>query len=165
MDIVAIYTADGQQVLRSARPIKAMIKPEAKIMEHPLEDETTIVDDKVLLPINIELQMILLPNEVQSTYSQIKKLFTDSDILTVYTRADAYPNQIIAALPHEEDPSYFDTITISLRLKQVKFSATEITTIAPRNRTQQDTVNRGNLQPQPVRQESTALRLARGIFG
>lgn len=164
VDVVGIYDAQLNQLFVNARAIKAVIKPDSKSFDHPLEDSTTIVDDRVLLPIEIELSLIIRPGEVENTYQQISQIFSNGQLVKVQTKTAIYDNQLIIAMPHEEDPSMFDTVVIALKLRQTQFAVTSLTTIAPRNPSQGNTVNRGNLQPQSAPPSDSALiRLGRAF--
>jgi hypothetical protein len=64
----------------------------------------------------------------------------------VQTKSGVYHNQLIAAMPHEENPDMFDALAIALRLQQAQF-ATTTNSFANKNPSQASTVNRGNQQP------------------
>ena len=94
-DVVAVFDQDFNQVFENARPIKAAVNEESKIMDHPLETGATISDHQIFLPIGIELSLILSRDDYRSVYQQIKQLFRTNSILTVQTRTDSYPNMLI----------------------------------------------------------------------
>ena len=147
-DVVCVL--DGfNQVFRGARPMKATVKEEAKLMEHPLEDGATITDHMVVQPVEIELSMTLDPESYRETYKEIKALYLEGRILTVQTRTDSYANQIIQALPHDEQPEMFDTVTLTLKLKEITIVQAEFETVykakAPK---QSGTEEKGEVEPQ-----------------
>lgn len=145
VDSVAVFTQDYTQVFRGGRPIKAVVKENSKLMEHPIESGAVVTDHRILLPIEIELSLILRPDEYRETYNQIKQLYEEGTFLIVQTRSGIYTNQLIQGLPHEEDPTIFDTITIALSLKQVQMVTAQYTT-TPRNPKNSSTTQRGVLQ-------------------
>jgi hypothetical protein len=146
VDVVGVYTPEFRQVFPRARPIKAVVKEEAQVMEHPLETGATITDHRIILPVEIELSVILQAIDYRNTYQIIKQLFLNGDLLTVQTKTGIYENQLIAAMPHEEDPEMFDAITIALKLKEAQFVTPQFD-IVPRNPTKKSTVDRGTQQP------------------
>lgn len=117
-DVVGVFN-DLEQVFRSARPMSASVREEAKLMEHPLESGAVVTDHMVVQPVGIELTMILKPEGYRDTYQEIRTLYLAGTILTVQTKTGSYPNQIIEAIPHEEDPSVFNTIMMTVRLREI----------------------------------------------
>lgn len=146
-DVVGVF--DGfSQVFRAARPMKASIKEEATLMEHPTESGVVITDHMVLKPVEIELAMTLTPDSYRDTYQEIKNLYRNGKILTVQSKTDTYKNQLICALPHEESPEHFDTIILTLRLKEVKIVTAEFRTeYKPQKAEQAKNTDRGEVQP------------------
>ena len=145
VDTVAVFTQDYTQVFRGGRPIKAVVKENSKLMEHPIETGAVVTDHRIVLPVEIELSLILTPNEYRETYNQIRQLYNEGTLLIVQTRSGIYENQLIQGLPHEEDPTIFDTITLALSLKQVQMVTAQYTT-TPRNAKDSSTTQRGVLQ-------------------
>lgn len=166
-DSVAVFNQDFEQLFISARALKASVKENSRIMEHPIENGTVISDHRIILPIEIELTLILSSDDYQDVYKNIKQFYTSSTLLIVQTRSDIYQNQIIASMPHEEDPDQYNILPITLNLRQVQFAQAEYGVIpaSPKN---SSNVNRGSLQSSPASavQESAffqALNLARGL--
>lgn len=147
-DVVSVL--DGfSQVFRDARPMAASVKEESKLMEHPTEDGAVITDHAVTQPVEIELVMTLTPDTYRDTYKEIKRLYLEKKILTVQTMAETYENQLIQAIPHEETPEVFDTIVLTLKLKEVKIVKAEFTAeYKPKRAAQSTTTDRGEVQPQ-----------------
>lgn len=163
-DQVAVFDQNFNQVFKTARPIKAVIKEQSKVMEHPVETGITIVDHRIILPVEIELSLITNGNKTffstdyQTAYNQIRSFYYDATLLTVQTRSGIYTNQLIQSLPHEEDPSIYDELTIALSLKQVQFVMPQYGT-APKNPSNSNTVPRGQQQPM------TANSMQSSVFG
>lgn len=164
-DIVAVYDQNYNQVFKNARSLKAVVKEEAKSMEHPLENGSMIVDHRVILPVEIELSLITQKESAQDLYKVIRQYYLNSSLLIVHTRSGVYENQYITSMPHEESPDQIDVLIIALKLKQAQFATTQTSTIVtPKNPSNTTTLNRGTLQPQPLSQ-SAALQGATAIFG
>ncbi len=146
-DAVAVFTGDFNQVFPRARIVKAVVEEPAKLMEHPLETGATIVDHRIILPIRIELSTVLQSEDYKDTYRQIKQLFLNSTVLSVQTRSSVYTNQIIAEMPHEENPDMYDAKAVAIKLKQVLFANTS-SGIKPKRPQDQPTVQRGLIPTQ-----------------
>ena len=157
-DTVAVYTQDFTQIFRDARAIKAVVKENAKVMEHPVESGAIITDHRIILPTEIDLSLILTPATYRETYDQINQFYLEGTLLIVQTRSGIYLNQLIHSMPHEEDTNLFNTITVALGLKQVQFVTAQFTT-TPRNPKNTSTTQRGAQQPTPATgNQSSILR-------
>jgi hypothetical protein len=144
-DQVAVFTQDFTQVFKDARALKAVIKEQAKVMEHPVESGAIITDHRIILPVEVELSMILTPSTYKDVYKEIRQYYLNGTLLVVQTRAGIYQNQLIASMPHEEDSELYDTITIALSLKEVLFATAQYG-VVPKNTKNSTTVSKGTQQ-------------------
>jgi hypothetical protein len=151
-DVVAIFDQNFVQLFALARPLKATVKEDSKVMEHPLETGATVVDHSIILPVEIELSLIPTRGEYRDVYQRIRQAFRNRDLLVVQTKTGLYENQLIQSCPHEEDPEQFDTIAIALKLKEAQFIQPQFNKLAPkqvRNPSNASTVDKGQQQPKP----------------
>jgi len=130
-DIVSVFDVYGEQVFDLARPIKATVREEAKLMEHPVENGTTITDHRVILPVEVELSLMLTSEEFADVYQTIRKLFHASAKLTVQTMVGTYGNLIIQKMPHDESPDVANGVTLALTLKEVKIVEAQVGPLPP----------------------------------
>lgn len=160
-DTVAVFNQEYEQLFRDARSIKAVIKEQAKVMEHPIETGAVITDHRIILPVEIELSMLLLSRSYQDTYKAIRSYYLNGTLLVVQTRTGIYENQLISAIPHEETPEKYDVIALNLSLRQALFvvPANSITPAEPEDST---TVERG--QQGVIAANATQLAVALAIF-
>lgn len=165
IDVVGIYDDGFRQLFETARPIKAAVKEDSKLMEHPVETGATITDFSIILPVEIELSLIASGvDEYRAVYGQIRRAFTSRTVLAVQTWTGLYQNMLIQAMPHEEDPALADAIAIALKLKEVKIVEAQYAQLAARqvrNPSHASTVNRGQQQPQ----QATTARSGSVLFG
>lgn len=124
-DLVAVLNENLNQVFEGAYITTANIAEESQVMSHAVETGATIVDEIVLQPISITLSVTLNPNNYRSIYQEIKQAYLSRALLTVQTKADSYSSMVIEKIPHDEEPNVFDTITIAISLKEVKFVDTQ----------------------------------------
>ncbi len=162
-DSVAVFDQNFKQVFSKARPLKATVKEEAKLMEHPVETGATITDHRIILPIEIELSMILQASDYLDVYRQIKQYFLNATLLTVQTRSGIYTNQLIESLPHEEDPSMFNTLTVALKFKQVQFTTPQ-NSIVPKYPKDSNKIDRGTQSPKTPDSEIKNQSAAKDLF-
>lgn len=163
VDYVAIFTQDYTQIFREARAIKAVVKEQAKVMEHPVESGAIITDHRVILPVEIDLSLILATADYQNVYKAIRQYYFNATLLIVQTRSGIYENQLISSLPHEEDPSMFDALAIALSLKQVQFVTAQYG-VVPKYPSNSTTVDRGTQQGTSITptQQTTAQTIFKG---
>lgn len=121
-DTVGIFNQQSfQQVFSDARPVKASVRETSRVMDHPVETGVVLSDHHVINPSDIFVTMVINSRFYASTYQQIKAAYVNATLLSVQTRPTVFPNMIIAAMPHEEDPDMFDIITINLHLREVLY--------------------------------------------
>ena len=148
-NVVAIYDQNNNQVFIGATPMQAVVKEGAKVMEHPVENGTVIVDHLVIKPIEIDLPLITQSDDPKSVYDEIKQLYLAGTLLTVQTKSDIYTSLVIESMPHEEKHDVFDQLIIHLKLKEVKFATTQFGTLPPakvKKKVQQTTQPEGEKQ-------------------
>ena len=149
VDYVAVFDQDYNQLFREAEAIKAVVKEQAKVMEHPVESGAIITDHRIILPVEIDLSLILASENYTDVYRAIRQYYLNGTLLVVQTRSGIYTNQLISALPHEEDPNMFNAIAIALSLRQV-IQVTEQYASVPRNTRNNRTVDRGTQLGKPA---------------
>jgi hypothetical protein len=153
VDIVGIYDNDTfDQLFQTARPVKANITRNAKIMEHPIESGSVVQDFMIIQPVEIELSLLLASDgEYQAVYQAIKGYFMTGTQVSIQTKADVFPNMLIQAMPHEESADMFDVIPLALKLRQIQQVLVQYQALTATNVQQpqdQSTVNTGTQQPQ-----------------
>ena len=158
-DTVAVFTQEFEQIFRDARPIKAVVKEQAKVMEHPLETGAVITDHRVILPVEIELSMLLSPRNYQDTYKAIRSYYESSTLLVIQTKTGIYENQLISGMPHEETTEQYDAISLTLTLRQALF-VLPVGGITPAVPSDTTTVDRGQQGISSVNALQLALALA-----
>lgn len=122
VDIVMVRNAEtGEQVFAGARPMTANVYEVAKVLDHPLEDGSTVIDHIVYQPLEIEMPLMVTGADAATLYGEIRELFRSGILLTVQTRALTYDSMLIAAMPHDERPEEFDALTITLQLREAVF--------------------------------------------
>lgn len=148
-DYVGVFDQNQKQVFPNARILKSQVKEDSKVMEHPGESGITLSDHRILLPVEIELSLIVNSVNLKDTYKIIRQLYLSATLLVVQTRGGVYKNQLIQSLPSEEDPDYYGSLTIALKLKQIQF-ATAKYAVTPKRPKNSSTVDRGTQQTLPA---------------
>jgi hypothetical protein len=144
---VAIFDQKSlRELWETAIAIKASINPQAKLMEHPVETGATITDHRVKMPTDVQLSLILKPEDYRSVYQSIFEAYNNATLLTVQTRAETIQNMIIASMPHDEEPDMIDTVAVAVTLKEVVFITPQYSTFKVAEPKQSSTVDRGQQQ-------------------
>jgi len=149
VDRVAIFDKSYNQLFQQAKSIKVVVKENSKLMEHPVETGSVITDHRIILPTEIEMSLILSSSDYADVYKSIRQYFYNATLLNIQTRSAIYTNQLIEALPHEENPEMYDVITIALSLRQIIFVSAKYTT-TPKFPSNTDTQDRGTQQGTPA---------------
>lgn len=168
-DVVAIYNENMEQVFTQARPLKAIVKQGAQLMVHPVETGSSITDDKIILPREIDFPMVFDSDTYAEGYQNVKQAFIDSTILSVQTRVDTYGSMVISEMPHQEDADMYATISMNLKLREIQFVEAQFATLPPRKVTDKkdsSTNKRGQLTGKdasaPVTEKSQSILF--GLF-
>lgn len=171
VDLVGLFDEDFRQVAEGARPIKAIVREEARVMDHPIEDGSTITDHRVMLPVEIELSLIL--SNPADDYARLRSLYRAAELLTVQTNATSYPDMLIAGMPHDESPDMFGAVPLALQLRQVITVEAQFQALPPRQVAEpRNASTRNNGQksgsaatPETERKSSTAYRAFKSLTG
>ena len=132
-DVIGIYSQDDngaplQQIVTDANVMKASINTQSRVFKHPLADGSTIIDHRILLPIEIELALVITnkrrffgnavsfddpsPSVLRNNYNTLLEYYTSGRLVGVQTRATYYPNLLIRALPHQETTEGYNGIVL-----------------------------------------------------
>ncbi|WP_058913343.1 phage baseplate protein [Entomohabitans teleogrylli] len=126
--------------------LKASVMREAKLMEHPLEDGSTIADHRILQPVEIEIPVLLPAGDYTSLYREINQAWIDTELFNIHTRVGIFKSMAFAAMPHDENPDQVDVIPMVLRFKEVRLVTTQYQALPARKVARprdQSTVSRG----------------------
>lgn len=154
-DLVGVYDSSFNQLFEDARPIRCVVNERSRLMEHPIETGATIADHVVVLPTEIELSLIPRPDNFVDSYNAIKAQYQSQSFVSVQTKTDTYTNMLIMEMPHDERPETFDTVAISLKLREAILVAAQFSQLPPsavKNKSRASTVQSGQKQPEDAPQ-------------
>lgn len=153
IDVVAVIDQQTLiQVFHDARPVRALVRETARVMDYPVETGAIVSDHRISNPTEIELTCIIPEKFYDSAYPEIRNAWQNATLLKVQTRVGTYSNMIISDLPHEEEPDMFNVITITIKMREVIFVApssiaapSQLANFQPGNPALTSTVNSGLL--------------------
>lgn len=155
--MIGIYDKNHSPLFQDAQISKVQVRETSKTMEHPIESGTVISDYKVINPVSIILNIYLTKKNYNSVYQSLLTHFKKSTLLLIQTNARIYKDMIISDMPHSETPEHFDSIILSLNLKQVFTVKPIITAITkPKYAKHTPTTKRGVIQP---KKSSSAFKI------
>lgn len=128
-----------------AQPMKAFIRRETQGFTHPLEDSTTLIDHRIILPITINIPFLISRDYNNTLYEEIEQFFNSGEVVQVYTKARKNNNLYISAIPHEEVPDKFDSIVVDVTFTEIQVASPTITDFNPVNTEESTIVPRGVL--------------------
>lgn len=165
-DVVAVLDSNLTQIFTDAHIIKLSVSEKSKVMSHPVETGAVIVDEIVFDPIEVKLTLTLKASGYRSTYQEIKQVYQTRSLLTVQTKSDSYDSLVIESMPHDEDGNVFDTISINLNLKEVKFVETEYESFKLNSVLKSTNVKKKDFQPCTPRADTTseAIKKTSGLY-
>lgn len=150
--VVAIISPKTGEVLFEGLEImKANVNASSKIMDHPLENGSPVSDYLISLPIEMDLLLVVAPDDFGGIYSRLQAMRKAGYLLTVRTNAKTYGNLIIASAPHEETPEVFGMLTLTVKLREVQRVTVNYQALQPtqvEKPTDQSTVKTGEKQGQ-----------------
>ncbi|MDU4749074.1 MAG: hypothetical protein E6X99_23085 [Pantoea sp.] len=163
-DVVRITDAEGNSLFQNARVMRATVREESTLFEHPLEDGNKVADQKIIKPVAIQFAAIMTGDAYGATYNALRNAYHKSTPLIVQTKTGSYANQYLESMPHEETPEAGDSIAIALTFREVQFFKPDVqslpaTEVAPSAKSRTDaagtkvvskqdasTVNRGQVR-------------------
>lgn len=162
-DVVGVYDEDFNQLFNLARPIKANVNRPARLMDQPIENGSLTTDFRIILPVEIEMNMIVQAYEQSGTYAQIVAAFLSTQLLTVQTKMGVFPNMAIEAMPHDESADMYTAVPLALKMREVLIVDVQFQALPPEAvaaPSDQSTVQRGDQTPQ----SSVLFDLSQSIF-
>lgn len=145
-EVTGVFDSASNQKFTDAFSMKASINRLGRLMRHPLENGSSVVDHFIIEPIEIELFFFVGGDAVKDTYAEVVQTFLAGEVMTVQTKVDSYPNMVIEAMPHEETSDMIDGLAFSIKMVEAKFIEV-LFTPAPRKASNSPTVKRGEQAP------------------
>lgn len=148
IDVIGCFkTEGGEQLFENASTMRLQVRREKKVMRHPLENGSSVIDHTVTTPAEGQLLLILPAPAYRDTYAVIKSSFLAGELFTLQTRADSFPNMFIVSMPHEETPEMMDALQVILQVQEAIFFKRQFQAITPRATRSTSTTRRGEQAP------------------
>jgi hypothetical protein len=145
VDVVGVFDSNFNQLFSNVRPMTAKINEHATFPKHPLESGASFSEHRIIEPIEITLNVIFNGETYVDDYATVKSYYLGVTSMTVQTRTGVYPNMFIEQMPHEETAQTYDTITMSLQLREVQIVQSKTVSVT-QNANDSATISKGNQQ-------------------
>lgn len=99
---------------------------ETRGFEHPLENSTTLIDNRIVLPNVVEIEGIITNDPNGSIYAALNETYQNADDVIIKTKAGEFRNLYLASLTHDETVSRFNALTVNLTFREIQQSTGDI---------------------------------------
>ena len=127
---------DGSGVIMSAEIVE-----ESRLTEHPLENGKVLADNKVILPTEIDVKIVLPSVDYKDMIANIRKYKNDNSMFRIETKLAVYRNMQIVSIPCNLNVENVERLTFNIKFREVLIMSTP--SIETANEGDNDTVNTG----------------------
>lgn len=150
---IAIYNqADNTEVFLNVKYIEGSVTDDLKVMEHPKEDGTAIVDHVIDDAKSANIRLIISDDD-SSSLNEILDCYRSRTLLTLKIKNEIYGNMIVSSKPLKADVEHYNSTVYELSFKEVLEAQTQYVKMSVpqvRNAANASTVNTGHKSAQPV---------------
>lgn len=149
---IAIYNQnENQQILTGLQFLDGSVQDDKKLMEHPKEDGTMIVDHIIDDPVQVSLQVIISDDNVASL-NELQDLYKNSTPVIIKVKNQLHDNLVMSAKPFKADSSHYNKTVYDLTFKEIQEAVTlyiKMSVPQVKQKSNASKVNTGHKQPQP----------------
>lgn len=140
---------EGKSRIDGIQVKQVNVRPNARIIKHPIETGGVVMDNKVLDPktINIRVAVVWKADKShEKALSELDKLWEDRtyNFCSIRTRKQVYKNLKMVSEPHTETPDRFNVFEFDLQFEEMMFG-TKIEA-QPANADNSSTKSNGQIQ-------------------
>ena len=119
---VVICDAGGTDpIWQGAIIMGVSVKPDAQVMQHPLETGAFMTDHVVFNLPRVTVRIMLEKDVYAVIIPIIQSYFNGAKLVDIHGKAALWSNMALDAYPFEEDPEYYDAIPVELNFSQAQF--------------------------------------------
>lgn len=148
-NVAGLFASDFSPLYPQGVAMHMNFNPEMRLMSHPIEDGSSIVDFSIMLPMLVEVEMMVRGDDYKNTFQLIWTAFLKRDRITIVADSGTYPNMVISAVPHDQSADNVGVIPLTLKLTEVITAKTTFQSapVKPRSAKNSNTVKRGEQAP------------------
>ena len=115
-------TTGGQIVGKPGLSVHSVeVDRTANAIKSPVERGHYVFDNKVIMPLEVTVNIIVKENEWDSVWSELERMYNNRsyEFYTVCTRGEVIGNLMLVGLPRKETPDKWDAVELTLKFVQV----------------------------------------------
>ena len=156
---IALYDQEeNQQILTSLQFLDGSVQDDKKLMEHPKEDGTMIVDHVVDDPIVVNIQALLADND-PSILNELQDLYKNCTPIICKIKNELHSNLVMSSKPLKADTQHYNKTVYDLTFKEIQEAQTlyvKMSVPQVKQKRNASKVKTGHKQPQ---QKSIAYKI------
>lgn len=149
---LVIYNSENNtEAFQNVQFFDGSVSDDLKVMEHPREDGTSIVDH-IIDDAKSATAKLIISDDDSTSLNEILDYYHNRTQLTLKIKNNFYTNFIISSKPVKADPQYYDKTVYELSFKEVLVAQTQyvkMTVPQVKQTRNASTVKTGHKQPQP----------------
>jgi len=121
---IAVYDQEeNEQILTSLKFLDGSVTDDKKLMEHPKEDGTMIVDHVIDDPIQITLQCLLADDD-STGLNELHNLYKNCTQVIIKIKNELHDNLVMASKPMKANSDHFNYTVYDLTFKEIQVAQT-----------------------------------------
>lgn len=146
---IAVYDqSEKQQILTGLQFLDGSVQDDKKLMEHPKEDGTMVVDHVIDDPIQVTLQ-VLISDDDSSSLNELQDLYKNSTPVIIKLKNELHSNLVMSSKPMKADNAHYNKTVYDLTFKEIQEAVTlyvKMTVPQVKNKKNASKVNTGHKQ-------------------
>ena len=149
---IAVYDQDeNQQILTSLQFLDGSVTDDKKLMEHPKEDGTTIIDHIISNPIQVSLQCLVADDD-SSVLEELHDIYRKCTPVIIKVKNELYDNLVMDSMPLKANSDHYNYTVYNLTFKEIQVAQTlyvKMSVPQVKKKANASKINTGHKQPQP----------------
>ena len=119
---VSDHEAGGQIIEKAGFSVNNVeVSRTANAIKSPVERGHYVFDNKVLMPLEVTVDILVKEDEWDSVWSELERMYNNRsyEFYTVYTKGEIIGNLMLLELPRKETPDKWDAVELTLKFVQV----------------------------------------------
>lgn len=151
--ITVVDTETNETIWDQAFHMNISTNPTATVARHPLETGSSVMDHRIIEPLQCTLSLMATKSTYRDLYSAIRAVHENSRLVNIHTRTRVCRNMAITAMPDEQNPDMYDALAIDITFEEMVFvtpSQGTMTSENTRNKADANTIQQGQKSPRGI---------------
>lgn len=147
---IAVYDQDrNQQILTTLQFLDGSVTDDKKLMEHPREDGTMIIDHIISEPIQVSLQCLIADDD-SSGLEQLQDIYRKCTPVIIKVKNELHDNLVMASKPMKANSDHYNYTVYDLNFKEIQVAQTlyvKMSVPQVKQKANASKINTGHKQP------------------